>query len=173
MTDTLTMHELSEEVRAFLAALENCGGRLDVESEVALADLGDDLDRYLPELALACRELSGTAVALEAERDRIAAKFASRVIPKRKAIETIRRLMADHMAKEDLTRVRTDLVTVSLVKDPVRYDWQGREDTIPEDFRTTLTEHRVNQDAVRRHVDEGLPLPEGIVPRESRHIRIL
>lgn len=167
--NTYQLFNLSAEMRVLLAHLDEVGGELTPEIEERFNDLVADTEGGIAELALAVRELDGSAVIDERERDR----FATRARRKRKAIQTIRDCMADHMAATDTPKVKTDLVTVSLSKGPETPVWDGKDENIPEAYKVVLTEYRVNREAVLRDHVDGVPLPEGMRIKRSNFVRII
>lgn len=167
--NTIEFYNLSVEMRAILAYLEETGEALTLELEARLDALGADTNDRLAEMALACRELGHSATVVEAEKNRLATRAGSM----RKRIDLLRGYMADHMFDTGTSRVKTDLVTVSLVQGDDAVLWDGKDENIPDAYRRTLVEHRIDKEAVLRDRAEGLPLPEGIRIKKSRHIRII
>lgn len=167
--NTLEFYNLSVEMRSLLADLEESGGELTPEAEARLDALGADLEARVGEMALACREMDRTASAIEQERDRLSARARS----KRAMIQALRDYITDHMAQTGTPRVRTDLVTVSLVPGAEKFLWEGKDEHIPEAYRRTLVEYVLDQELAKRHRAEGVELPEGIRVRRKNGIRIL
>ncbi len=166
--NTFEFYNLSVEMRGLMAHLEETGGELSPDLEAHLEALGSDLSGRLAEMALACRELNRTAEVLRGEEYRLR----DRRMAKQKAETRLRELISDHMKETGENRVRTDLVTVSLVEGGESIYWDGKEENIPEPYRMALVEYVVDRELVLRHRAEGAELPEGMRVHRSRYIRI-
>lgn len=164
----IEFYNLSVEMRGILAHLEETGDALTPELEARLDALGADTSARVAEMALACRELDRSASAVELEKDRLAKRARSW----RNRIDIFRHYMTDHMADTGTPRVSDDVVTVSLVEGEEQPFWEGRDENIPEVYRRTTVEHRLNKDLALLHRAEGVPIPEGIRFKRSKHIRI-
>ena len=168
--NTVEFYNLSVEMRAILAFLEDSGGEFpSAEVEAHLARLGLEAEQMVVQLALACRELNRTAEAIEAEEHRLAARKRA----KRATEAFLRGLIVDHMKATETHRVRSDLATVSLCEGAETFSWDGKDDHIPEEYRVVLTEYRLDKDKVRRDLADGVPLPEGIRGKKTSYVRIL
>lgn len=161
-------YNLSVEMRGILAYMEETGGELTPELEARLDALGADTNDRLTEMAMACRELDGLATIDEREEKR----FATRRRSKRNRVALLREYITDHMAQTGTPKVVGELVTVSLVEGDERALWEGKDENIPESYRRTFVEHRLDQEAVLRDRADGKAIPEGIRIKKSRHIRI-
>jgi hypothetical protein len=167
--DVIPLYDLSHRMVAVLDALSGNGGELTPEVEALLAEMEVEGEDRVVQLALACDELKRSAVAIEGAEFRL--RDRKRAV---RAVETrLREAILDFMVQAGTPRVKHDLVTVSLVEGEVRPIWDGKDENIPEPFRRTLVEHRLDADAVLRARADGHEFPADMRFVPSRHIRIL
>lgn len=169
MSASIELHNLSVEMRAILEMAEENGGELTPEMEAHFAAMEGTAEDVVEQMALACRELALSADAIKLEVDRLQKREKSR----RGMEDFLRGCIVAHMSSVGVDRVKTDLVTVPLMEGKVKYVWDGKEENIPFFCRRTLTEHRLDQDAVRRFADETGSLPEGMRAVQKKFIKIL
>lgn len=166
--DVIELHNLSVVMLEILAGLDESGGELTPEVEHLLGALGETADAKVAELALACEELKRSAACIEGAEFRL--RDRKRAV--RACEERLREAIRDHMVQTGTEKVRTDLVTVSIRDLDPEPIWDGKPERIPDEFRTTLVEHRVNKEAVLRFVSEEGRVPEGMRMVDRKSIRI-
>jgi hypothetical protein len=109
--------------------------------------------------------MAGAAQWLEREEFRLRERKAMF----RKAERTLRDAIVDHMATAELKTVKRAGATVSLVEGDLKPVWDGKDESIPEPYRRTLVEYKLDADKVLRDRAEGVEFPADMRFKTSRH----
>lgn len=163
----MKLYELTDAYRVLQDRLLEAEGVLTPELEQELAQLDEDLDRKVENVALVVRELEAEAAGVAEEVERLERMKAARD----HAAKRLKDYLKVQLTLAGRPKVAGKLVTVQVVKNGVpAITWLGTDEEIPEPFRRVRVE--LNGQAVRDEYRRTGQVPPGFEVSHGTHLRI-
>jgi hypothetical protein len=164
----LRLYDLGLALRNIDDLIEEAGGELTAEVEEALSCLTDGFTEKAERIALLIQERLRRAEAVASEAKRLAAL----ALTSERAADSLKAYLARCLEAAGIDRFDGRLARVSLCQNgrpSIR--WAGPAESIPEPFRKTVVEHRLDGSAALEAHRSGT-LPDGFEVVLGKHVRI-
>ena len=162
----MTLHDMSVEFTAILAAIDAADGELDAATAQRLAAYEAALPAKVDGYCALIEQLDAEAESLVG----VANRLKKRADARSNTTRQLRERLKEELVTQGQLKVKTLRFNVSVQASPPSIRWGGDDDAIPAPFRKTTWS--LDGTAARNWWKNNGSLPEGFQVKEGQHIRI-
>lgn len=161
---------ISDELEAVGVRIAEVGGELSPELEAELDAIEGDFSAKVERVALYIRSREIDAEGAKAEKDRLAAIQKANEA----SVRGLKQYLLGILERHGRDKVDTMKARVRRSPSPWSYRWTGDTyEAIPDEYRKqNPVVYSLNVERVKRAIEDGTPLPDGVVVERGFHIRI-